>query len=293
MSKDYLEHHGVLGQKWGVRRYQNKDGSLTAAGKRRVYAQGANYGGYESFRHRNRRAIDAAKYEKDIKRNQKKLDRAYEKGNEKKIAKYTNIDKMLKNNRDIMTKDLSPEMIQMGRDYLTTMKAVAIGTIIAGPIGGVSAGTGVRYANKMPENEKKVYAQEAERKRLAGEIDKARKAENDWAKVHGREPYEGELAKEGDRLIENSIKARDALNNYDADQARRAGVRSNVKVYRDTDDSDGGESSARAAAKNAGLDQGDNWKMYRDAQHGDKEAQKVVDKWEKKKRMHTKNTKKS
>lgn len=31
----YLMHHGVKGQKWGVRRYQNSDGSLTDAGKRR------------------------------------------------------------------------------------------------------------------------------------------------------------------------------------------------------------------------------------------------------------------
>ena len=38
-----LEHHGVLGQKWGVRRYQNKDGSLTALGKRR--ASGADFDG--------------------------------------------------------------------------------------------------------------------------------------------------------------------------------------------------------------------------------------------------------
>lgn len=30
-----LIHHGIKGQKWGVRRYQNKDGSLTGAGKRR------------------------------------------------------------------------------------------------------------------------------------------------------------------------------------------------------------------------------------------------------------------
>lgn len=31
-----LSHHGTKGQKWGVRRYQNPDGSLTAAGKERA-----------------------------------------------------------------------------------------------------------------------------------------------------------------------------------------------------------------------------------------------------------------
>ena len=36
MYKNELYHHGVKGQKWGVRRYQNKDGGLTAAGKMRM-----------------------------------------------------------------------------------------------------------------------------------------------------------------------------------------------------------------------------------------------------------------
>ena len=46
MSKQYrideLVHYGVKGQKWGRRRYQNKDGSLTPAGRER-------YGSEENF----------------------------------------------------------------------------------------------------------------------------------------------------------------------------------------------------------------------------------------------------
>ncbi len=39
-NNDYLAHHGIKGQKWGVRRYQNPDGSLTPAGQKRYGIDG-------------------------------------------------------------------------------------------------------------------------------------------------------------------------------------------------------------------------------------------------------------
>ena len=35
-KKDHIKHHGILGMKWGIRRYQNPDGSLTDEGRKRL-----------------------------------------------------------------------------------------------------------------------------------------------------------------------------------------------------------------------------------------------------------------
>lgn len=41
-SRQYLSHFGIIGMKWGIRRYQNPDGTLTAAGKERYYGKEAS-----------------------------------------------------------------------------------------------------------------------------------------------------------------------------------------------------------------------------------------------------------
>lgn len=56
-DENYLSHYGILGMKWGVRRYQNADGSLTALGKKREarIAESDN-------RYREKQKIKTAKY---------------------------------------------------------------------------------------------------------------------------------------------------------------------------------------------------------------------------------------
>lgn len=51
-SSECLAHHGVLGQKWGIRRYQNKNGTLTEAGKRRLAKIESKQAKYEAKKRR-------------------------------------------------------------------------------------------------------------------------------------------------------------------------------------------------------------------------------------------------
>lgn len=69
-----LYHHGVKGQKWGVRRFQNADGSLTTAGKKRYFRK-SNADILAKDLSKAQKKLDNAKTEKAKTRAQKKVDR--------------------------------------------------------------------------------------------------------------------------------------------------------------------------------------------------------------------------
>ena len=62
VASNELSHHGILGMKWGVRRYQNSDGSLTEAGKKRYSKSSKTKEDYHNSAEKHRkRAANAVK----------------------------------------------------------------------------------------------------------------------------------------------------------------------------------------------------------------------------------------
>lgn len=63
VRSDYLAHHGIKGQRWGIRRFQNQDGSFTPAGRRRY--------GVDESGNMSKRGLKKYQDDKDIDRYRK------------------------------------------------------------------------------------------------------------------------------------------------------------------------------------------------------------------------------
>lgn len=84
MENNYLAHYGILGMRWGVRRYQNKDGSLTSLGRKRAGIKS------ESPRHK---PTNAKKLAKQRAANLEKARQARAAKKEHELAKKTALEK--------------------------------------------------------------------------------------------------------------------------------------------------------------------------------------------------------
>lgn len=95
---DFLAHHGIKGQKWGIRRYQNPDGTLTEAGKKHEqkvrYKEIKNI--YKQTNAHRRKTYDTEAYEQVLKHVPKEsierilpYDREYDKA-ASRSAEYAN-----------------------------------------------------------------------------------------------------------------------------------------------------------------------------------------------------------
>ena len=157
-----LSHHGILGQKWGVRRYQNADGTLTAAGKRRLDGKVNfdNQGKLADDRAKNNakgyiHANVAADYKNlgtgmkavsDASRNAANIARQSAERDRKKAASQIDLSQM--SDRDLQAavnrlnlernyKALSTESVSAGKDYLSSILSTC-GDVIAVGAGAAS-----------------------------------------------------------------------------------------------------------------------------------------------------------
>ena len=109
-----LYHHGVKGQKWGVRRYQNTDGSLTYAGKKRALKMQDRYTNFtEDKRYRKKDGNYTLKGRKKA----LKMKEKYSELTGKDLKRFPQVKKIVDSNSGKKISELDSKKISKGKRF--------------------------------------------------------------------------------------------------------------------------------------------------------------------------------
>lgn len=155
-----LYHHGVKGMKWGVRRYQNPDGSLTAKGKQRL----ATYKKMELKR------LNRTYNIKKLDRKRTKLEEKYGSSDDPKkqqkitAAKYTQLKaegmKYLESKaiRNMTFKDMKAEQVAVGKARVKSIVNGVMGATLLSALSGGRALVITSLPDKKVKTQNRVSA---------------------------------------------------------------------------------------------------------------------------------------
>lgn len=112
-SSEELRHHGIKGMRWGIRRYQNKDGSLTPAGRKRYDQEIESLKSEKTKlqqKHKNLNAQQRMEARKDKLKADIEAEKEYLKNGGKKSGKSDSSDKQSEETKEPEKKKSASEM---------------------------------------------------------------------------------------------------------------------------------------------------------------------------------------
>ena len=140
MDVNYIAHHGIKGQKWGIRRYQNPDGSLTPEGIKR-------YGNRENFE-RKKALVMAKKKREELKKYKKNL--LFEAANVYKMSDEELFSKIGRLEREKRLIDLTYDRVTSSADPRTNMLIQSGKKVALTALTGALAYAGYKVIGNLP-----------------------------------------------------------------------------------------------------------------------------------------------
>lgn len=240
-DSSYLEHHGIKGQRWGLRRFQNSDGSLTDAGRKRYgivsgakkAASMVGAGAKKTF-DAGKKAATAIKAHREKAAEEKKA-KLKEKASKSRLGVLANkdlftADEMRKLNERFKIEDeMAMASLKKGADIVSNIATIAKGVKDVNSAVEEITGKTINPFTKS-KNEANLRKAEAQADKARSEADKARseadKAERDNAKdAKSKNKQEKEsAAKEKEAATEKkaSDNANKEIDDIKADTAKKA-----------------------------------------------------------------------